>query len=77
MKKTIKDLNLCDDFLFYHVMQKPELVIQLLEIALDLPGKIEKIEYVEREKTLRGKYDGKGVRLDVYVRTDILTVFNI
>ncbi len=77
MKKTIKDLNLCDDFLFYHVMQKPELVIQLLEIALDLPGKIEKIEYVEREKTLRGKYDGKGVRLDVYVRTDMLTVYNI
>ena len=77
MAKTLKDLNLCDDFLFYHVMQEPELVIQLLELVLDLPGKIEKVEYLEREKTLKSGYTGKGVRLDVYVRTDNLTVYNI
>jgi len=77
MAKTIKDLNLCDDFLFYHVMQEPQLVIQLLELVLDLPGKIEKVEYLEREKTLKSGYTGKGVRLDVYVRTDNLTVYNI
>ena len=28
MAKKLRDLNLCDDFLFYHVMQEPELVIQ-------------------------------------------------
>lgn len=77
MAKKLSDLNLCDDFLFYHVMQEPELVIQLLELVLDLPGTIENVEYLEREKTLKSGYTGKGVRLDVYVRTDNLTVYNI
>jgi len=77
MTRTLKDLNLCDDFLFYFVMQEPELVTGLLELTLDLPGRIEKIEYLEGEKTLKNGYSGKGVRLDVYVRTDNLTVYNI
>ena len=36
--KTIKDLNLCDDYLFHEVMKDKRLVIGLLETVLDLKG---------------------------------------
>lgn len=71
--RELKDLNLCDDFLFKEVMKEEKLAIELLELILDLKGKIKKIKYIETEKTIDGGYDGKTVRLDVYIQDDYVT----
>jgi len=75
--RTIKELNLCDDFLFHEVMKDKDLVIGLLETVLDLKGKIIDIKYIEEEKTIKSGYSGKGVRLDVYVLDNELNVYDI
>jgi predicted transposase/invertase (TIGR01784 family) len=77
MPKTLKDLNLCDDFLFHEVMKDEKLVIELLELILDIPGKIVGVRFLEQEKTIQGSYTGKGVRLDVYVQAEDLTIYEI
>ena len=71
MKKKIlpekwESLTLTDGFIFAQVMKNPELCKTLLEKLLGLS--IEKIEYIEDEKTIDLRYDSKGVRLDVYVK---------
>ncbi len=75
--RTIQDLNLCDDFLFHEVMKDESLAISLLEVVLDLKGKIKKLVYLEGEKTIKESYSGKGVRLDVYVEDESLVVYNV
>ena len=75
--KTLKDLNLCDDYLFHEVMKDKRLVIGLLETVLDLKGEIQDIKYVEGEKTIKGGYTGKGIRVDVYVMDEELNVYDI
>lgn len=40
--RTLKELNLCDDFLFKETMKDEHLAAQLLQTVLNLPGKIEK-----------------------------------
>lgn len=73
--RTIQDLNLCDDFMFYEVMTDKEMAKKFLERALDV--KIRDIVYAEGEKVIRGGYKGKGVRLDVYLEDTDNTVYNI
>ena len=75
--RELKDLNLCDDFLFKEVMKDEKLVIGFLEMVLDIKGKINKVKFVETEKTIDVGYDGKTVRLDVYVVDSEETVYNI
>ena len=75
--RTIRELNLCDDFLFHEVMKDKNLVIGLLETVLDLSGKIIDIKYVEEEKTIRSGYTGKSVRLDVYVQDEDINIYDI
>ncbi|WP_287386038.1 Rpn family recombination-promoting nuclease/putative transposase [Lachnospira sp.] len=72
--KNFKDLTLTDDFMFSKVMRKKDICKEFLELILD--KKIEKIEYIEAEKTLNIDYDKRGVRLDVYLQ-DETTVYNI
>ena len=75
--RELKDLNLCDDFLFKEVMKDEKLVIEFLEMVLDLKGKIKKIKFIETEKTIDGGYEGKAVRLDVYLQDEEETIYNI
>lgn len=75
--RTIRDLNLCDDFLFREVMKDEKPVTQLLERILDLKGKIRKIVYLQEEKTIGGGYFSKGVRLDVYVQDEALDIYEV
>ena len=75
--RTLKDLNLCDDFLFKEIMKDENLAAQLLQTVLELPGKIEKIKYIQDEKSIQNSYFEKGIRLDVYIMDGDLTVYNV
>ena len=64
--KEYDKLELKDDFMFGKVMQNENICKEFLEHLLGI--KIESITYPERQKTLKITYDGKGVRLDLYVQ---------
>ena len=74
-RKTIDELTLSDSFMFYAVMQDYDLCKETLEVLLDI--KIAKIKYIIGEKVMKPSYDGKGIRLDVYVEDDMQTVYNL
>ena len=74
-QKEWDSLGLSNDFLFGKVMQDPELCKELLETILDIP--IDHVEYPEVQKSIDISLDAKGVRLDVYVKDEKNTVYNI
>ena len=73
--KAFRELTLADRFIFYKVMQDKELCRRLLEIILNV--EIERIEYPEGEKTIEVRNDAKGIRLDIYVKDEKATVYNV
>ena len=75
MNRTIQELNLEDDFLFAKVMSDKEICKELLEKILDI--EIEKVEMVEEQKTIDLLLESKGIRLDVYVRDENKTIYNV
>ena len=75
MKKTLKELNLEDDFLFAKVMSDKEICKELLEKILGI--EIEKVEMVEEQKTIDLLLESKGIRLDVYVKDEHNTIYNV
>lgn len=71
-----EELSIANDFLFGKIMQNPELCKELLHRILpDL--KIDRIEYPELQKTIKPDMDARSVRLDVYVKDDKNTVYDI
>ena len=75
MTKTLKELNLEDDFLFAHVMSDKEICKEFLEKLLEV--EIEKIEMPENQKTIDLLLESKGIRLDIYVKDENNTVYNV
>ena len=75
MNKTLKELNLEDDFLFAKVMSNKEICKELLEKILEI--EIEKVEMVEEQKTIDLLLESKGIRLDVYVKDKNNTIYNV
>ena len=75
MNKTLKELNLEDDFLFAKVMSDKKICKELLEKILEI--EIEKVELVEEQKTIDLLIESKGIRLDVYVRDENNTIYNV
>ena len=74
--KKWESLTISNDFLFGKVMSHPGLCQKLLgRIFPDM--EIDHIEYPELQKSIHVDYDAKGVRLDVYVKDDKNTVYNI
>ena len=70
-KKRIKpweELTIADDYMFKLVMRHPHICKRLIEKILKI--KVKHLTYLENEKTLKFRYDSKGVRLDVYVEGD-------
>ena len=75
-QKKFEELELKDDFIFGKVMQNPRLCQELLQRILpDL--KIDHIEYPELQKNINMDMDAHSVRLDVYVKDDKETVYDI
>ncbi len=70
-----KELGFTNDFMFAKVMRNRDLCKQLLEVILDI--RIERIDYPEEQKTIDLSMDARSVRLDVYVKDDASTVYNI
>lgn len=75
MNKTLKELNLEDDFLFAKVMSDKGICKELLEKILEV--EIEKVEMVEEQKTIDLLLESKGIRLDVYVKDENNTIYNV
>ncbi|MPQ45065.1 Rpn family recombination-promoting nuclease/putative transposase [Clostridium tarantellae] len=75
MTKTLKELNLEDDFLFAKVMSDKEICKEFLEKLLQI--EIEKIEMPENQKTIDLLLESKGIRLDIYVKDENNTVYNV
>ncbi|MDD3796600.1 MAG: Rpn family recombination-promoting nuclease/putative transposase [Lachnospiraceae bacterium] len=73
--KKWRSLGLSNDFIFSKIMRDPELCKEMLEILLNI--KILKIEYPEDQKTIDISYDGKSVRLDIYVADANNTVYDV
>lgn len=75
-QKKWEELSIADDFLFGKVMQNPELCIGLLQrIFPDM--EIGHIEYPQLQKSIRQDMDARSVRLDVYLKDDRNTVYDI
>ncbi len=68
-------LDITNSFIFGKVMLNPDICKELLELILEI--KIDHIEYPMIEKSIKMLYDGKGIRLDVYVADGKNTVYNV
>ncbi len=72
--KPWKELTFSDNYIFCKVMQNEELCKRLIEILLGI--EVDKIEYLSTENQIENYYDGRGIRLDVYVK-DSNRVFDL
>lgn len=73
--KPWEDLTIRDDYMFKLIMNRRRICKKLLEGTLRI--KIRKIHYLETEKFIAAPYRSKGIRLDVYVKDEANTVYNI
>lgn len=73
--QKFQELTICNDFMFAKVMRNRKLCKKLLEVILQI--EIEKIEYPEEQKTIDITSDARSVRLDIYVKDNNQTVYNI
>ena len=73
-RKTLQELTFKDNFMFAAVMMDEENARGVLERALDIP-----IAHIEvcYEKSIIYNPEYKGVRLDVYIKDDAGTHFNV
>lgn len=76
MIKKFNELTFSDDFMFGKVLTtNKELCKELLELILG--EKINRIEFVEEQRTLKQTYPSKGIRLDVYVKDDKNVAYDV
>lgn len=73
-KKRFEDLDFSDNFIFCKVMQNEEICKEMIKILLDID--VEKIEYLQTEKSIENLYDARGIRMDVFVK-DSNRVFDL
>ena len=73
--KPWEDLTIQDDYMFKLIMNIKPICLKLLQGILRM--EIKDIHYLETEKSMDARYQGKGIRMDVYVLDDAATVYNI
>jgi len=73
--KKFEDLTYADSFLFGEVMLDEATSKNVLEIILDV--EIEKVVIIEKEKQIDHIPESKSIRLDIYIKDDKDTVYNI
>lgn len=73
--KPWEELTLQDDYMFKLIMGRKRICQKMLERILNI--KIRDIRYIEKEKSMQARYESKGIRLDVYVKDDKNTIYNI
>ncbi|MBO4705405.1 MAG: Rpn family recombination-promoting nuclease/putative transposase [Spirochaetaceae bacterium] len=72
--KPFEELEFCDDFMFFKVMQDDEICKELIERLLKI--KIDHIKRPELQKEIRPYYHSKGVKLDVYLK-DSMNIYDV
>ena len=70
-----ENLKIYNDFIFAKVMRNPKLCKGLLERLLDI--QIDHVEYPEEQKVIDIAKDSKSIRLDVYLKDNKGTVYNV
>lgn len=76
IKTKWEELELSNDFIFGKVMRNPKICKEMLERILpDL--EIDRIEYIELQKTIKPDIDARSVRLDVFVKDNQDIVYDI
>lgn len=73
--KAWEDLTIQDDFMFKAVMREKKICIPFTEECIQ--KKIADIHYLEDEKTMKASYEGKGIRLDVYIEDIEQKIYNL
>ena len=71
----LSELPLYSDFMFGQVMRSEEICKLFLEALLDVS--IQRIEFLDQQKDLTDSYEYHGIRLDVYLKDEAGTVFNV
>ena len=71
----LSELSLKSDFMFGQVMRSEEICSLFLEALLDVS--IQRIEFLDRQKEISDSYEYHGIRLDVYLKDEQGTVFNV
>ena len=71
----LSELPLRNDFMFGEVMRTGDICQLFLEELLDL--NIQRIEFIDKQKDLTDSYTHHGIRLDVYLKDEKGTVFNV
>lgn len=75
-RKTYRELEFTDDFMFRKVLRHNEkLCKDLVELLLDI--KVDHIRYKDDDHTIDPSPDAKGVRLDVYLDDEDNNVFDL
>lgn len=75
-RKEYSELTFIDDFMFCKILtSRPELCKELLELILGI--KIKRIKFPEAQKAIEQTYDGRGIRLDVYIEDANNTVYDL
>lgn len=74
--KQYEELTFTDNFMFCKIMENnPDVCKKVLEIILG--KKIKEISFVSKESTIDIKWNGKSVRLDVYVDDGKDTIYDV
>ena len=71
----LSELPLRNDFMFGEVMRTSEICQLFLEELLGVS--IQRIEFIDKQKDLSDSYTYHGIRLDVYLKGEAGTVFNV
>ena len=71
----LRELPLKHDFMFGQVMRNPRICKLFLEALLET--QLDRIEYIDTQKDLKDAYLYHGIRLDVYLKDETGTVYNI
>ena len=71
----LSELPLRSDFMFSQVMRSEEICIMFLEALLGI--EIQRIEFLDMQKDFTDSYEYHSIRLDVYLKDEKGTVFNV
>ena len=74
-RKPFEELTISDDFMFCKVMEHESLCKEFLEMLFS--AKIEKITYLSSQNIITTNSGAKTVRLDILVKDDIGTSYDI
>ena len=73
--KDLSELTLMDDYMFGAVMEDPAIAKTVIEHILS--KKLRRVAYVEPQRTMKERYAGRAVRLDLYVEDEHGNIYNV